>query len=96
MKQHSIQSAAVHPHTEQIAHRISRAAGHLQSIKKMVQEQRNCSEVLVQLSAVRAAINNIGRLVLKDHLEHCVVQALDRGNQQILEELNHALSRFLK
>lgn len=85
-----------HPHSEQIAHRIARAAGHLQSIKKMVEEHRNCSEVLIQLSAVRAAINTIGRLVLKDHLEHCVVEALDGGDQHVLEELNNALSRFLK
>ena len=80
----------------QIAHRIARAAGHLQAIEKMVQEQRDCSDVLIQLSAVRAAINNIGRLVLKNHLEHCVVQALEGGNQRVLEDLNNALARFLK
>ena len=58
-----------HPHTEtkNVIHRISRAAGHLEAIKKMVEDGRDCGDVLIQLAAVRSAINNIGKIVLADH-----------------------------
>lgn len=79
-----------HTHTKDVVNRISRAAGHLQSIKKMVEEQRDCSEVLIQLSAVRAAINNIGRIILKDHIEHCM------DNKEALDNLDNAIAKFLK
>jgi len=52
--------------------------------------------VLTQIAAVKSAINNIGREVLKDHIQHCVVDAAKSGNQQVLDDLTVALDRFLK
>lgn len=57
-----------HTHTKEVLNRMSRAIGHLESVRKMVEDGRDCSEVLVQLAAVRAAIGSISRIVLKDHL----------------------------
>lgn len=73
-----------HPHenTRAVVNRISRVTGHMESIKRMVEEGRDCSEILIQLSAVRAAINNIGRIVLQDHIDHCVVDAVKTGDQR--------------
>ena len=87
-----------HPHenTRAVVNRISRVTGHMESIKRMVEEGRDCSEILIQLSAVRAAINNIGRIVLQDHLDHCVVDAVKTGDKEILEQLNNAVGKFLK
>ena len=65
-----------HEHTKAVLNRLSRAIGHLESIKKMVENGRDCSEVLIQLSAVKAAINNTGKVFLQDHIQHCLVDAI--------------------
>lgn len=86
----------VHTNTKAVINRISKAIGHLESIKKMVEEGRDCSEVLTQLAAVKAAINNTGNVILKDHLEHCIVDAVRNGDNEAIEELNKAIDRFMK
>lgn len=87
-----------HPHhqTQQVLHRISRAAGHLNAIGRMIEEGRDCSDVLIQLAAVRSAINNVGRIIISDHMEHCVAQALEQGDRSALERFSAALETFLK
>ena len=88
----------VHSHTQTkaVVNRLARAIGHLESVKKMVEEGRDCSEVLVQLAAVRSALNSTGRTILKDHLQHCIVDAVEHDDQAVLEELNHAIDQFMK
>ena len=66
------------------------------SIKKMVENGRDCSEVLIQLSAVKAAINNTGKVILQDHIQHCLVDAIESGDRKEIEELNKAIDRFIK
>ena len=77
-----------HTHTKAVLNRLSRAIGHLESIRRMVEEGRDCSEVLIQLSAVKAAINNTGKVILQDHIEHCIVDAVESGDKEALDELN--------
>ena len=85
-----------HEHTKAVLNRLSRAIGHLESIKKMVENGRDCSEVLIQLSAVKAAINNTGKVILQDHIQHCLVDAIESGDRKEVEELNKAIDRFIK
>lgn len=85
-----------HENTKAVLNRLSRAIGHLESIKKMVENGRDCSEVLIQLSAVKAAINNTGKVILQDHIRHCLVDAIESGDMQEIEELNKAIDRFIK
>lgn len=85
-----------HEHTKAVVNRLSRAIGHLESIKRMVESGRDCTEVLIQLSAVKSAINNTGKVILQDHIEHCIVDAIENGDHQALEELNKAIDRFMK
>lgn len=85
-----------HTHTKAVLNRLSRAIGHLESIRRMVEEGRDCSEVLIQLSAVKSAINNTGKVILQDHIEHCIVDAIEHGDTEALEELNKAIDRFMK
>ncbi|MDE6156150.1 MAG: metal-sensing transcriptional repressor [Eubacterium sp.] len=80
-----------HKHTKEVSNRLARAIGHLQKVKQMVDDGEDCSEVLVQLAAVKSAINNTGKLILKDHLEHCIVHAVQDGDDEMLEELNNCL-----
>ena len=91
-----------HSHThdpeqvKSVLNRISRAIGHLESIKRMVEDGRDCSEVLIQLSAVKAAINNTGKVILQDHIKHCLVDAVETGDMETILELNKAIDRFIK
>jgi len=62
----------------------------------MVENGRDCSEVLVQLAAVKSAINNTGKLILKEHISHCIVHAVEHGDRQAVEDLNRAIDQFMK
>ena len=85
-----------HANTKAVLNRLSRAIGHLESIRRMVEDGRDCSEVLIQLAAVKSAINNTGKVILQDHIEHCIVDAVREGDEKALEELNRAIDRFMK
>lgn len=85
-----------HTQTRAVLNRMSRLIGHLESIKRMVEDGRDCSEVLVQLSAVRSAINGVSKIILKDHLEHCIVEAVKDNDKEAIEQLNKAIDQFMK
>ena len=93
---HSHNHTHTHQNTKAVLNRLSRAIGHMESIKRMVEDGRDCSEVLVQLSAVKAAINNTAKVILKDHIEHCLVDAVEAGDHEAISELTEAIDRFLK
>ncbi|MGB4658180.1 MAG: metal-sensing transcriptional repressor [Mobilitalea sp.] len=86
----------IHQNTKAVINRLSRASGHLESVKRMIEEGKDCSEVLIQLSAVIAALNNTGKVILKDHLEHCIVDAVESGDHMAIENLNKAIDSFIK
>lgn len=86
----------VHENTKAVLNRLSRAIGHLESVKKMVENGRDCSEVLIQIAAVRSAINNIGKVILQDHIQHCIVDAVEHDDEQALEDLCQAIDKFIK
>ena len=83
-------------HTKAVVNRMNRAIGHMEARRTMVEEGRDCSEVLIQIAAVRSAINNIGKLILKEHISHCVVDAVETGDDQCLEDLEDAINKFIK
>ena len=77
-----------HPHhhenTKAVLNRMNRAIGHMEAVKTMIEDGRDCSEVLIQIAAVRSAINNIGKIILEDHINHCLVDAIETGDDQVL------------
>ena len=85
----------VHENTKAVLNRLSRAIGHLESVKKMVENGRDCSEVLIQIAAVRSAINNIGKVILQDHIQHCLVDAVENDDEQALDDLCQAIDKFI-
>jgi DNA-binding FrmR family transcriptional regulator len=86
-----------HKHVNQkIVNRLSRIEGHVRSIREMVASGRDCSEVLIQIAAVRAALDQAGRAILEDHLEHCIADALQNGRgQEAVDDLKAALKHFI-
>lgn len=89
-----------HPHVHEskksVVNRLARAIGHLEKVKRMVEEDYDCSEVLVQIAAVRAAIENTGKLILQDHIQHCIVDAVEDGDEQAIVDLCNAIDKFVK
>lgn len=85
-----------HENTRAVLNRLSRAIGHLQSVRRMVEEGRDCSEVLVQIAAVRSAIDNTGKIILQDHLKHCIMDAAREGDQKTIDDLCQAIDKYMK
>lgn len=89
-----------HPHhhenTKYVQNRLARASGHLQHVRAMVDSGEDCSDVLMQLSAVIGALQSIGKVILKDHLDHCVVDAVKSGDTQTLEDFKKAIDRYIR
>ena len=87
-----------HPHeqTKAVLNRISRAQGHLEAVRRMVERGEDCAQVLVQLSAVISALNSRGRVILKDHIAHCIVDAVEADDMEPIEALNQAIDRFMR
>lgn len=83
-------------HRREVSNRLARAIGHLQKVKQMVENDEDCSEVLIQLAAVKSAINNTGKVILKDHMEHCMVHAVEDGDWEMIDELSNAIDKFVK
>ncbi len=93
---HSHNHSHTHQNTKAVINRLARAIGHLEKVKRMVENGEDCSDVLIQLSAVRSAINNTGKIILQDHIEHCLVDAVESGDTEAVKELNEAIERFVK
>jgi DNA-binding FrmR family transcriptional regulator len=86
-----------HKHRKQIVNRLSRIEGHLRAVKEMTAEGRDCAEVLLQIAAVRKALDNAAKLLLKDHLESCVMDAgAGEDRIKVLDDLNKALDHFIR
>ena len=94
--EHAHNHGHVHENTQAVLNRLSRAIGHLESVRKMVENGRDCSEVLIQIAAVRAAITNIGKVILQDHIQHCIVDAVEHDDEQALDALCQAIDKFVK
>ena len=86
----------VHENQKAVLNRLSRAIGHLEKVKRMVESGEDCSEVLLQLSAVISALNSTGRVILKDHIEHCIVDAVEEHDTQAIDQLNAVIDRFMR
>lgn len=99
---HTHDDPGSHPHVHseeslrRIVNRLSRIEGHIRGIKRMVQDSEACPDVLVQVAAVRGALDRVARMILDEHLTECIARAAREGNiEDELEQLKAALDRFL-
>ncbi len=80
-----------------IINRLARIEGHVRGIKTMVEQQQDCPDVLLQIAAVRGALDSTARLILDDHISQCLTYAVEHGDiAQELAELKKALDRFIR
>lgn len=85
-----------HAYTGEVVDRLSRIEGHVAGIRRMVLSGRPCPEILTQLAAVRAAVDAVTRLVLEDHMEHCLLQGDGESLRAAVRDLKEALASYLR
>ena len=93
MNQENICNCCLTKHTprnekqrKQLQNRLSRITGQLNGIGRMLEENRYCGDILIQVAAVESALQSFGYLILQEHMETCVVEEIQNGNTQIMEE----------
>ena len=74
--------------------RLNRIIGQLGGVKTMIDDNRYCADVLTQLAAAESAVHSISAVVLRNHLETCVVEQIERGNVEIIDEVMNLLKKF--
>ena len=85
-----------HRRRKEVLDRLARIEGHVHGVRKMIEEDKTCPDILIQVAAVRAALNKVSRIVLEDHIENCMKDAVKSGEtEQYMTELKEALSKFI-
>ena len=96
-----------HDHTHNHAHlhdpaekkrqlnRLARISGHLDHVRRMIEADEDCADVLMQLAAVRSALNGLGKQIINEHITHCIAHAVEEGDTEAIEEFQKAIQKFL-
>lgn len=75
--------------------RLSKAAGHLQHVRRMIENDEDCADVLIQLSAVNSALRSLGKEIINEHMTHCIIHAIEEGDMKAVEEFQKAVKKFV-
>ena len=67
----------------------------MNAVKKMIEDGRDCSDVLIQLSAIKSEITGVSKVILKDHIDHCIVDAVKENDEDAIEHLKGAIDKLL-
>ncbi len=83
---------------EKVQNRLRRIEGQVRGLQRMVDEEAYCVDVLTQISSAISALEKVGTILLKDHVEHCVRESIEKGEgaDEKIEELTAAVERFLR
>lgn len=85
---------------EAIIKRLNRIEGQVKGIQKMVEDERYCVDILVQISAIRSAINRVGNIILENHIKGCVSTSIKEGetqeSEELISELMETINKFTK
>jgi CsoR family transcriptional regulator, copper-sensing transcriptional repressor len=81
---------------EDVVNRLKRIEGQIKGIKNMVEEDKYCTDILVQIAAARAALNKVSGIILEGHVKGCVKQAAIHDNDQVINELIDTMLKFIK
>ena len=74
--------------------RLNRAIGQLNGVKAMIEDERYCGDVLTQLAAAESAVRAVSRMVMQDHLKTCVVERIQQGDTEVVDEVMDLLRKF--
>jgi len=85
-----------HAHKKSVLGRLARIEGHVRAVRRMVEQDVPCPDVLIQIAAVRSALNAAGRLILEDHVRGCLIDAAQEGEfEEVFNDLKNSLDKFI-
>lgn len=76
--------------------RLNRIEGQIRGIKSLIEKDTYCDDVITQISATQSALNSVGKLLLEGHLRTCVVERIQEGDEEIIDELLVTVQRLMK
>ncbi|MBQ1710244.1 MAG: metal-sensing transcriptional repressor [Treponema sp.] len=79
-----------------LMNRLCRIEGQIKGIKNMLKNDAYCPDILIQVSAVNAALNSFNKVLLANHLKSCVIEDIRKGNDQVIDELVETLQKLMK
>lgn len=79
---------------ENLHRRLAKITGQIKAIDRMIEEDIPCEDILSQISAAKSALNKVGQVVLEGHINHCVKDAVAKGDEAELENFTKAIARF--
>lgn len=86
-----------HEHRQSVIHRLARIEGHVRAVKRMVEEDQSCPDILIQIAAVRSALNSVGRVILEDHIRNCLIDTAENGDfEATFRDLQNSMERFIR
>ena len=90
------EDAHAHAHKKSVLGRLARIEGHVRAVRRMVEQDTACPEILIQIAAVRSALNAAGRLILEDHVRGCLIDAAEEGEFEVVfKDLKNSLDKFI-
>lgn len=81
---------------KKLIHRLNRVEGQIRGVRKMVEEERYCVDILTQVSAIQAALNAFNKELLSNHIQTCVVEDIKNGNEEVVDELCVTIQKLMK
>lgn len=78
----------------QLIHRLNRISGQISGIKKMIDDDRYCGDILTQLSAVDKAVQSLSSVILERHMYSCIKKEVSSGNLEVVDEIMQLFRRF--
>ena len=90
-----------HKHREEkeykdLLNRLNRIEGQVRGVRKMVEDDRYCIDILTQVSAITSALNSFNKILISEHIKTCVVNEIREGNDDVVDELCAALQKLMK
>lgn len=82
---------------DDVIKRMNRIIGQLNGVKKMIEQDRDCPDVLLQITSIRSALGKLGLMITEDHMEHCIADSFEKGKgQQSIVSMSKAIKQMLK
>jgi DNA-binding FrmR family transcriptional regulator len=76
--------------------RLNRVEGQVRGVKRLIEEDTYCDDVLTQIAAIQSALNGVGKLLLEGHMKSCVVERIQEGDTEVIDELLVTVKRLMK
>lgn len=95
-KQNGLQKSGPHPINEKAQKRLQIIGGQVRGIRKMIEDEKYCIDILTQISAVRAAMGGVAKIILKRHIDSCVANAIKSNGDSTRELLDELMQVFIR